>query len=336
MTQTLAVQPQNLDYYNYFVMCNYVFNEQKPVIENAYTYEENGVLYCASATQKGVYRYSYCLNNPLKYVDPSGDTWYDIAGNRRYIDDGLDDLLINVSEKQFNRLERKYNNNFEGYQSLRERMSVKNGYYTFSIVEPIAQSETGLTSLPGISMNYFEPGGFSYSERNYRDAVMAANPGVGSNILFGERGLVDMNWIIDIAVGGVYGITEGLSQAAVKDGAGVVAREGMIMGAGEGSAFRYVVGEELKAIQETNLLRGGRAGETFWTKDLYKTAASAQNRLSLPVTPAYRVEFEILSNPTLLRNGTKVLPANGMMGKGAEFLTLDPTKVRIINWQPLR
>jgi len=80
MTETLTVQPQNLDYYNYFVMCNYVFNEQKPVIENAYTYEENGVLYCASATQKGVYCYTYCLNNPLKYRDPSGnrfvDTWY--------------------------------------------------------------------------------------------------------------------------------------------------------------------------------------------------------------------------------------------------------------------
>jgi len=73
MTQTLAVQPQNLDYYNYFVMCNYVFNAPEPVIENSYTYEENGVLYCASATQKGVYCYSYARNNPLAYTDPSGE-----------------------------------------------------------------------------------------------------------------------------------------------------------------------------------------------------------------------------------------------------------------------
>ena len=73
MTQTLAVQPQHLDYYNYFVMCNYVFNAPEPVIENSYTYEENGVLYCASATQEGVYCYTYARNNPLMYVDPSGE-----------------------------------------------------------------------------------------------------------------------------------------------------------------------------------------------------------------------------------------------------------------------
>jgi len=75
MTQTLVVQPQHLDYYNYFVMCNYVFNAPEPVIESGYTYEENGVLYCASATQKGVYCYSYCLNNPLKYKDPTGNKY---------------------------------------------------------------------------------------------------------------------------------------------------------------------------------------------------------------------------------------------------------------------
>jgi RHS repeat-associated protein len=103
-----------------------------------------------------------------------------------------------------------------------------------------------------------------------------------------------------------------------------------------GNAFRYMSQAELEAVQSTGLLRGGRAGETFFTKDLYKSAASAQNRLALPGSPALRVEFQILNNPSLLRNGTKVLPANGMMGKGAEFMTLDPVKVRLINWQPLR
>jgi RHS repeat-associated protein len=105
---------------------------------------------------------------------------------------------------------------------------------------------------------------------------------------------------------------------------------------GGGNAFRYMSEAELEAVQSTGLLRGGRAGETFFTKDLFKSAASAQNRLALPSSPALRVEFQILNNPTLLRNGTKVLPANGMMGRGAEFMTLDPVKVRLINWQPLR
>ncbi len=93
---------------------------------------------------------------------------------------------------------------------------------------------------------------------------------------------------------------------------------------------------ELKAIQKTGMLRGGRPGETYFTKDLYKSAANAQNRLSLPNTPTLRVEFEILNYPTLLQNGTKVLPANGMIGGGAEFMTLDPVKIRLINWQSLR
>ena len=75
---------------------------------------------------------------------------------------------------------------------------------------------------------------------------------------------------------------------------------------------------------------------TFFTKDLYKTAAKAQNRLALPTSPSLRVEFQILNNPTLLRNGTKVLPTYGMMGKGSEFMTLDFVKVKIINWQPLK
>ena len=127
------------------------------------------------------------------------------------------------------------------------------------------------------------------------------------------------------------------AEAAVKEGAQVAAEASVETATkGGGNAFRYMSQAELEAVQSTGLLRGGRAGETFFTKDLYKSAASAQNRLALPSSPALRVEFEILNNPTLLRNGTKVLPANGMMGKGAEFMTLDPVKVRLINWQPLR
>ena len=67
MPETALFTALNLDYYNCFVIV-----EEKPVIQNAYTYEENSVLYCAGATQKGVYCYTYCLNNPLKYIDPSG------------------------------------------------------------------------------------------------------------------------------------------------------------------------------------------------------------------------------------------------------------------------
>ncbi|MDR2653252.1 MAG: hypothetical protein LBC68_13265, partial [Prevotellaceae bacterium] len=38
---------------------------------------------------------------------------------------------------------------------------------------------------------------------------------------------------------------------------------------GKGEAYRYITDNELSAIQETNLLRGGRSGETYFTKDVY-------------------------------------------------------------------
>jgi hypothetical protein len=68
----------------------------------------------------------------------------------------------------------------------------------------------------------------------------------------------------------------------------------------------------------------GRPGETFFTKDVYKSSVKAQQRLALPNAPAFRAEFQILNNPPLLRNGAKVTPSYGMPGGGAEFMTTDP------------
>lgn len=84
------------------------------------------------------------------------------------------------------------------------------------------------------------------------------------------------------------------------------------------------------------MLRGGRPGETFFTKDVYKSGAHAQDRLSLPSTPTHRVEFEITNNPTMIRNGTKADPVTPHAGRGAEFMTTDPVRVNVINVQPLR
>jgi hypothetical protein len=43
-----------------------------------------------------------------------------------------------------------------------------------------------------------------------------------------------------------------------------------------------------------------------------------------------------MNNPTLLRNGTKVSPLKNLSGGGAEFMTKDPVRVKLINWQPLK
>jgi len=61
-----------LQQYDYFVMQEPVFEEkiEEPVF--THVYEEKGVLYCASSTSKGVYWYTYVMNNPLRFTDPSG------------------------------------------------------------------------------------------------------------------------------------------------------------------------------------------------------------------------------------------------------------------------
>jgi RHS repeat-associated protein len=117
---------------------------------------------------------------------------------------------------------------------------------------------------------------------------------------------------------------------------GFAVEEGLVGGTTGTTGFRYMSAAELEAVQSTAYLRGGLAGETYFTKDVYKTAALAKRRLSLGTEPAFRVEFEILNDPVLLRNGTKVIPGNGMSGGGAEFMTTDLVRVRIINWQPIK
>lgn len=100
--------------------------------------------------------------------------------------------------------------------------------------------------------------------------------------------------------------------------------------------YRYMQEGELKAVNETDLLRGGREGETYFSKDQYKSGISAQERLALPSKPTLRVEFEIQNNPKLQINGNKVAPAYNMPGKGSEFMTTDPVRVKIINVQPIK
>lgn len=66
--------------YTYFIDQEPAQEEEKPASYPTHVYEENGVYYCASATQNGVYWYTYCLNNPLVYTDPSGEFWHLVIG----------------------------------------------------------------------------------------------------------------------------------------------------------------------------------------------------------------------------------------------------------------
>ena len=72
MFSTSQDSTSELQQYNYFVMQEPVFEEKIEVPVFTHMYEENGVLYCASSTSEGVYYYTYALNNPLLFADPSG------------------------------------------------------------------------------------------------------------------------------------------------------------------------------------------------------------------------------------------------------------------------
>jgi len=60
--------------------------------------------------------------------------------------------------------------------------------------------------------------------------------------------------------------------------------------------YRYVGDGEVRAIEETGMLRGGRgAGEeaTYWTDERYDSSEEAQGRLSLRSAPDARVECKV-------------------------------------------
>jgi len=114
-------------------------------------------------------RYSSCLNNPLKYTDPSGQTWYDVRGERRFIDDGVDDdMAIKVSQMQFRRLERKFEND-RNYEAYRDKLADINGYTTthtiFGKFSEFSRNGNGTEVLPGVEVRWHRQNGIPYSDR---------------------------------------------------------------------------------------------------------------------------------------------------------------------------
>ncbi len=98
--------------------------------------------------------------------------------------------------------------------------------------------------------------------------------------------------------------------------------------------YRVMSAKELQAVKDTGILRGGRAGTTFFTDSSFSSAAKAQSRLALGDTPEYIVEFKITNNPAI-NGGTKVTPLNDQLGGGREYWTNDPIQIQIINYQKL-
>ena len=77
--------------------------------------------------------YHYCSNNPIGRVDPSGMMDYDVETKngtvRKTFEDGFNGR-IEVSKREFNKLERKHNRENGSYENYRDELKDKKGYTT--------------------------------------------------------------------------------------------------------------------------------------------------------------------------------------------------------------
>jgi uncharacterized protein RhaS with RHS repeats len=110
--------------------------------------------------------YHFVSNNPINRVDPRGLTDYKVNGEIRTIDDGHSDVTIDVSEKQFNRLQKKFDKSGSGYERMMNRMSVKNGFTTTNFY-----ADSGSSNGFGILYTQHKAGGDSYSDWSLSNRV---------------------------------------------------------------------------------------------------------------------------------------------------------------------
>jgi RHS repeat-associated protein len=103
--------------------------------------------------------YHFCSNNPVNRIDPTGLTDYKVNGETRTIDDGHNDVSMKVSERQFNRLQNKFDKGGSGYERMMNRMSVKNGFTTSGLY-----ADSSASSGVGISFTQHKAGGDSYGQ----------------------------------------------------------------------------------------------------------------------------------------------------------------------------
>lgn len=113
-------------------------------------------------------------------------------------------------------------------------------------------------------------------------------------------------------------------------GAGVRAADAAAKGAGKGIEVvqRAMSRAELKATQETGLLRGGREGDHYVSDAVNSDAKRAQQRLALPVKPEVRVTMKVPKGK--FSNPQKVTPKHEMPGGGTERTATGKIPVEIM------
>ena len=118
--------------------------------------------------------YHFCSNNPTNRIDPTGLTDYKVNGETRTINDGHDDVTIKVSNREFNKLQRKFEKGSDSYERSMNRLSVKNGFTTRS-----SSSFTDSDGNIGISIieEKHKKGGGSYSDWSLSNTISEKSAG---------------------------------------------------------------------------------------------------------------------------------------------------------------
>ena len=115
--------------------------------------------------------YSFCLGNPLSLIDPNGLSTYTVNGEEFTIDDGDESFRMEVTQKDFNKLQKLFEKDILKYARFREKLSMTNEY-TFTSVEP---SKDGGDILDGAVITVQQKPGTSYMQNQEQ--------GISSNLI---------------------------------------------------------------------------------------------------------------------------------------------------------
>ncbi|ELM3645146.1 RHS repeat-associated core domain-containing protein [Flavobacterium psychrophilum] len=133
--------------------------------------------------------FNYCSNNPINNIDPKGLTDYKVDGEVQTINDGHNDVVMTVSRKEFNKLEKKFDKGGGSYERYMNKLSVQNGFTTSGTY---ADSEA--TGGTGISITQHKAGGDSYQQ--WSDSKDDSNLTSGSGIIGYEGSLLSKTEIL--------------------------------------------------------------------------------------------------------------------------------------------
>ena len=135
--------------------------------------------------------YAFVRNNPINRIDPLGLTDYKVNGETHTIEDGHNDVSIKVSERQFNRLQRKFDRGGSGYERYMNRLSVQNGFTTFGTFGETYKDANGVINLQGVSIVSHKSGGDSYADWSKNNTI--DNIGIVNDIVDNVGGSLGKN-----------------------------------------------------------------------------------------------------------------------------------------------